>query len=200
MPYRGAYKKASDQSYGNVPASFGEGGCGCKYTPTSGFVGSYVPPAYLARERSLAYCSGYPEGAGAKVSKKAPAPSLYTQEGYIGSMGVNSRQLFEGNSCDGPNGCDGFDDVYVDHARDIGYSDMHHANYANVLTTTWNQVYDIRGPPSRDGSCGDCPNKYWEGLYGYNSGDPKDHWLGERLGTRMLNHVEGNKPYRTFGY
>lgn len=209
-PRTSGYSAAEHMSYGNVPYPRACGGCGAP-SPCDGFIGSYVPPKYLARPCNPTYCSGYPDGAGACFSKKAPYPQgvmagVYSQEGPRGDpsacdRGVDSRQLFEGNACMDGGGCDGFDDVYVDFCRDVAYADTLHADHTNVLTTTFNQVRDVRGPiDCMNPSAAGCPNHQFEGLYGRESCDPEKSWMGVQMGTSNHHCVEGNAPVRTFTY
>ncbi len=200
------YSPSEYMSYGNVPRPRSCGGCAGP-SPCDGFIGSYVPPKYLSRPYNPTYCSGYPDGAGACFTRKAPYPqgvdtSQYSQEasGSACDRGVDSRQLFEGNACL-ETGCDGFDDVYVDFCRDVAYADTLHSDYTNVLTTTFNSVRDIRGPVDCLASgCSSCPTHYSEGLYGKDNCNPEDSWLGERMGTRNHHCIAGNAPVRTFVY
>jgi hypothetical protein len=138
----------------------------------------------------------------------------YAQEGCSScDRGVDSAQLFEGNSgLEGGSGSGnpfgegnggGFDDVYVDMCRDIAYSDNLHSDPYNVLSTTFNQVQDVRGPVDCAGGCGGCPTHYFEGIYG------KQNCLamadspplpGASIGTKAGGCISGNAPVRTYTY
>jgi hypothetical protein len=131
------------------------------------------------------------EGVKGDLMNGAPGPCKTCDRG------VDSSQLYGGPACEG---CDSFDDVYVDHCRDVAYSDMLHSDYTNVLSTTWNQVYDTRGPVDcNSGACGSCPEYYFEGLYGRNNCNPDDNWLFTTP-TRGTRCISDNKPVRTTGY
>lgn len=218
-----AYSASQFRSLGNLPPQSSYcGGCakGGTGQPCDAFVGSYVPPKYLTRSSLPQYHTGYPTPLSGGFTAKAPMPKgvmapdqtlpMSQESTSMGgldlygpcasgncSRGINSAQLY-----DGPNaaceGC-GFDDVYVDSCRDVGYSDMLHSDFTNVLSTTWNQVYDTRGPVDCASDCGGCPVKQYQGLYGKNSARNEDNWLF-RMPTRGNFSVAANKPYRGVGY
>lgn len=224
-PQMKAYASSQFQSLGNLPPqSTSCGGCAKSGTgvPCDAFVGSYVPPKFLTRSSLPQYHSGYPTPMSGGYTQKALAPTgvlahdqtmPMAQEGsgsnFGGldmygpcasgscSRGINSAQLY-----DGPNaeceGC-GFDDTYVDSCRDVGYSDMLHSDFTNVLSTTHNMVYDTRGPVDCDSSCGSCPQKNFEGLYGKHSARNEDNWLFT-MPTRTMFSVADNKPYHGISY
>ena len=228
QPMKG-YASSQFKALGNLPPQSAYcGGCAKpgQGQPCDAFVGSYVPPKFLTRSSLPQYHSGYPTPMSGGFTRKAPAPAGVLAPGQtmpMGQMaqesagsdfggldmygpcvsgncsrGVNSAQLYDGPqaSCEG---C-GFDDVYVDSCRDVGYSDMLHSDYTNVLSTTHNSVYDPRGPVDCDSSsCGGCPQKNFEGLYGKNSARNEDNWLFT-MPTRTMFSVADNKSVRTFGY
>ena len=194
--------------------------------PCDAFVGSYVPPKYLTRSSLPQFHTGYPTPLSGGFTAKAPMPAgvlapdqtmpgMMSQEGPEGrgdfggldmygpcasgncSRGINSAQLYDGpnSACEG---C-GFDDVYVDSCRDVGYSDMLHSDYTNVLSTTFNQLYDTRQVPDCSSNCSDGSLANWQGQYGKNSARNEDNWLFT-MPTRGNFSVASNKPYRGVGY
>ena len=194
------YSNSKFMSYGNLPTPRSCAGCGAP-SPCDNFIGSYVPEKYLARPCMPTFCTGYPAGDAMKSSfeKKAPKPHMYNQECSANcNRGIDSTQLFDGNDCH--MGCDGFDDIYSDLSRDVAYSDMVHSDYTNVISSTYNQVYDVRGPVDCAANCSSCPTKYFEGIYGRRPCDGSDAPTGASIPTRGTSCVAANYPYRTFTY
>lgn len=208
-----AYSDSQFKSYGNLPTQKACGGCG-PASPCDAFHGSYVPPKYLTRSCLPQYHSGYPSEASWGYTKKAPMPTGIMSQDQVSAMGglelygscagsacnrgIDSAQLYSGPIA-GCEGC-GFDDVYVDSCRDVAQSDMLHTDYTNVISTTYNQVYDTRGPVDCSGSCeSGCPVKQYQGLYGKDSPNNEDNWLFT-MATRGAPTVAANKPYRGTSY
>lgn len=195
------YPDSNFMSYGNVPTPRNCAGCG-PAAPCNNFIGSYVPEQYLTRPCNPTFCTGYPGNDPMKSSyeKKAAMPN-YQQECSKGSncyRGLDSNMLFNGNDC--TMGCDGFDDIYADLSRDVAFSDMVHSDYTNVLSSTFNQVYDVRGPVDCGSNCSSCPTHDFEGIYGRRPCDGSEAPTGASIGTRGTSCVAANKPYRTFQY
>lgn len=193
------YSDSQFMSYGNVPQPRQCGGCGPP-APCNGLIGAYVPPKNLARPCNQMFCSGYPDecGPSAGYEKKAPVPNMYAQECTNCNRGVDSQQLFDSADC--ASGCDGFDDVYVDFCRDVAYADTLHSDYTNVISTTYNQSTDIRGPVDCASGCSGCPEHQFQGLYGRMSCQPGDLWLGANIPTKGTHCISSNMPLRTFTY
>lgn len=115
------------------------------------------------------------------------------------SRGMDSSQLFMGDyyNCMG-NQCGGFDDVYVDFCRDVAFQDSVHENFENYITSTYNQIYDVRGPIGGcdDAACGGFGVNY-EGI---RVGAPQGLVvpIGAGMTDRGVPDMAAVKSYRTY--
>jgi hypothetical protein len=165
-------------------------------------VGSYVPTMSPVRGQNPVYSTGYPEGAASGYTKKAPFPQFSQEGNYNGSRGVNPNQLFNNPDIAANSG---FDDIYVDLCRDVAYDDTVFGDYTNVLSSTWNQVRDVRGPTDctcATGSCGN-PTHQFEGLWGskdWNSYLAGGVAPGVSTDSHAAQFTTHNKPYRVYTY
>lgn len=123
------------------------GGCGPP-GPCNNFIGARVYPAYLTRSSCPANQSCYYTGFNQDMQ---PASGAYGQASLKQSACLDS--------------CTAFDDVYINMVRPLDNGSLLE-DPSNVLSTNWNQIWDIRGPVACDESnCTGCPRHNFQGVY-----------------------------------
>lgn len=121
-------------------------------------------PSYMINESMASGCFNPPSSEKLSLHQEKSNNSNNNMNNYMNndpysnnncSRGLDASQLFMGDyyNCMGKD-CSGFDDVYVDFCRDVAYQDAIFQSPENYITSTYNQIYDVRGPI---GGCGDSP-------------------------------------------
>lgn len=183
-------------SYGDEWTGSLYSGCG-SFKPHCAMGGDYTEKSNCYTNSNCFY-TGFinddPYGSKSSYLKK----SQYRQ--HARAQGLSQAQLFQGNPpC--LNACDAFDDIFADMARPCN-APQFLEDPNNVIETTFNQVYDPRGPIACDeAGCTGCPRHNFQGMLSnraYADLIRKSSALHVGIPVRGLPSAADNKPVQTY--